>query len=304
MSGGKKRKKDKKPKGPKRTERRFLAQSANNPWLVRAAGGVGAALLGAGAYDMAYGHIFENDDKLRAIPAYLVAAGAVLSGAAIWLGTSSELPIRVGAPGIAMERGELRRITWAGLDKISYDSGAAALSVRGVDESGASTTFRVPIKSHGEAAGWILKEALDRVPKRVDITDETLEKLPGASPHTGTQIQLEALQVVGRKDAVTGVIISYEPDARVCARCERIYHKRSVPKRCKCGASLLHLRATVVDAAYADDEEQVDADDEEHDVGEADAETSDDDDNAGDDERPSKRSAKSKRSSVDETEAS
>ena len=59
------------------------------------------------------------------------------------------------------------------------------------------------------------------------------------------KVDLEPLQVVGKKDAITGKLISYEPEAKVCTRCERVYFKRSVPKKCKCGASLLELRGGV-----------------------------------------------------------
>jgi hypothetical protein len=42
----------------------------------------------------------------------------------------------------------------------------------------------------------------------------------------------------------------------VCTRCERVYDKRSVPKKCRCGASLLALRG-----ATADDGDEGDDDD-------------------------------------------
>ena len=105
-------KKDAKKKRVRRTERRFIAQSSHNSWLVRILGGLGATTLGAGTWGYTYGHAFEADEKLKPIPAYLIAGGAVLTGATIWLGTSSEMPLRVGDPGIAMERGEVRRMPW------------------------------------------------------------------------------------------------------------------------------------------------------------------------------------------------
>jgi hypothetical protein len=70
------------------------------------------------------------------------------------------------------------------------------------------------------------------------------------------KVELEALQVVGKRDAVSDKLISYEPDGRVCTRCERVYDKRSVPKKCRCGASLLALRG-----ATADDGDEGDDDD-------------------------------------------
>ena len=120
----------------------------------------------------------------------------------------------------------------------------------------------MPLKSHAEAVGWLVKEALDRIPKVVDIPDRVLEGLPGANVHAGMKIDLEALQVVGKKDAITGKTISYEPDARVCARCERVYFKRTVPKKCKCGNSLVELRAQLT-ADTDDDDEQEDDETEE-----------------------------------------
>jgi hypothetical protein len=248
-------KKDKKKSGPRRQERRFVAQSSYNPWLVRTLGGLGGSVLGAGVWAYTYGQTFQADEKLRAVPSYLVAAGAVLTGATIWLGTSSETPLRVGDPGISMERGEVRRMPWWGVAQISFESGNLALVIAGKDESGSSWTFKVPVKSHAEAVGWIVKEALDRIPKLVDIRDDVLEKLPPAGSHAGMKIDLEPLQVVGKKDALTGKTISYEPDARVCTRCERVYFKRSVPKKCKCGASLVHLRGAFSDADANDDED-------------------------------------------------
>ena len=250
--------KKKKDRGPRRQERRFVAQSSYNPWIVRILGGLGATALGAGSWGYVYGHAFEADEKLKPIPSYLIAAGAVLTGATIWLGTSSETPLRVGAPGIAMEKGELRRMPWSNVRQISWESGNLALVVSGKDESNVAWTFKVPIRSHAEAAGWILKEALARVPKTVDISNSVLDKMPGANPHAGMVVDLEPLQVVGKKDAITGQIISYEPDARVCPRCERVYYKRSVPKRCKCGNSLADMRASVGNDDEDEDEDEDD----------------------------------------------
>lgn len=225
-----------------RQERRFVAQGGANANAVRALGALSAIVLGAGAWAYVYGKSFETDEKLHAVPAYLVAAGAVLLGITIWIGTSSEPPVRVGAPGLAVEKGEVRRMPWWGVDRITYDGGALAVLVRGRDESGSDWEIKLPLKTHAEAIGWLVKEAQERIPRRVDIEESTLEKLPAASEHAGQRIDLEPLQVVGKKDAITGKMITYEPDARVCTRCERVYAKRSVPKKCKCGESLLHLR--------------------------------------------------------------
>ncbi len=256
----KKEKKEKKQKLEKRQERRFVARSAWSPWVVRGVGMVGSAALGAGVWAYFYAKSFTDDPKLQPLPGYLIAAGAVMLGVAIWLGTSSEPPVRVGAPGIAVERGDLRRMPWWAVKSITFESGSLALVVSGADEHAKSWTFKVPLKAHPEAIAWIVKEARDRVPKKVDISDELLEGLPEATPHAGMRLDLEPLQVVGHKCAASGQTISYEPDARICTRCERVYFKRAVPKKCKCGANLEHLRAgSVQDAEYdepADDEDE------------------------------------------------
>ena len=240
-------KKKKSPKPFKRQDRRFLAQSAFHPWIVRVFGGIGAMGLGAGGWGYLYGaaesHMFDAAGKLAAYPSYLVAGGAVLTGVAIWLGTANDAPVRVGAPGVGIEKGEIRRVPWAALKSLVWESGTQSLVLSGEDETGAPWTFKVPRKSHAEAVGWILREAEERVPKVIDIDEQVRESLPAAARDAGQKIDLEPLQVVGKRCAVTDKIISYEPDARVCVRCERVYDKKAVPKKCACGASLAHLRS-------------------------------------------------------------
>jgi hypothetical protein len=247
--------KKKKSALPKRRERRFIAQSSTHRNLVLALGALGALCLGAGLYAYMYGKSFAEDEKWKAVPSYLIAGGAVLMGITIWLGTSSESPVRVGDPGISVEKGEVRRMPWWSVKQISFESGSLALVITGKDEASKDWTFKVPLKSHPEAIGWIVHEALARIPKKLDMDEATLEKLPTAPEHAGQMLDLEPLQVVGKKCAVTGKTISYEPDARVCTRCERVYSKQAVPKKCKCGASLAHLRPA--EGVEAEEEEEI-----------------------------------------------
>ncbi|MBX3264451.1 MAG: hypothetical protein KF782_32565 [Labilithrix sp.] len=250
-------KKDIRRGGVRRQERRFVSQASTSANVVRAFGALAALLLGAGLWGYFYAKSFADDEALRAVPSYLIAAGAVVMGVTIWIGTSSEPPIRVGAPGISAEKGELRRMPWWAVEKITFESGTLALVVAGKDESGSDWTFKVPVKPHPEAVAWIVKEALDRVPRRVDIEDGLLDAIPEAHAHAGQRVDLEPLQVVGKRCAVTGKTISYEPDARVCPRCERVYEKKSVPKKCKCDNSLVHLRPKPLEGI--DEVEEVDA---------------------------------------------
>jgi predicted ribosomally synthesized peptide with SipW-like signal peptide len=249
-------------RAPKRQERRFVSQSGTNTTLVRGLGAVSALVLGAGTWAYFSAQSFVHDEGLKQLPSYLIAGGAVLLGITIWIGTSGDNPMRVGDPGIAIEKGELRRMPWWAVERITFESGAVALVVTGKDEANVDWTFKVSLKSHPEAGGWILREALDRIPRRVDIPEDTLEKLPGAGEHAGQRLDLEPLQVVGKRCAITGKTISYEPDARVCPRCERVYQKQAVPKKCKCGNSLVHLRPkSAEDGPEENEVEETDGDD-------------------------------------------
>ena len=75
----------------------------------------------------------------------------------------------------------------------------------------------------------------------VDVPDDAT--LPEVRASAGESLPLEPPQVVGKHCASSGKVIAYEPDARVCPRCERVYHKVSVPDACECGASLKELQA-------------------------------------------------------------
>jgi hypothetical protein len=77
----------------------------------------------------------------------------------------------------------------------------------------------------------------------VDVAEERLGDLPEPHRDAGEVLVLDPIQVVGKHCAESGTVIAYEPDARVCTRCERVYHKAHVPETCACGASLESLRA-------------------------------------------------------------
>jgi hypothetical protein len=250
--------KDKRRAPARRQERRFFSHTSTNPKLVYGLVGLSALALGAGAWAYFYAQSFAFDEAQKSLPSYLVAGGALLLGITIWLATNAEPTVRVGDPGLAVEKGELRRMPWWSISKITFEPGALAIIVAGADELGVDWKLKLPIRSHPEAVGWLVKEALDRIPRRVDIDDSTLEKLPSAAEQAGQKLELEPLQVVGKRCAATDKIISYEPDARVCPRCERVYLRTSVPKKCKCGNSLLALRPK--DAAESDDESVEDDD--------------------------------------------
>jgi hypothetical protein len=102
-------------------------------------------------------------------------------------------------------------------------------------------TVTASLAGHSQAAAWIVREARERVPAVVHVPDDA--PLPPPQASAGEVIALEPPQVVGKHCAASGKVIAYEPDARVCPKCERVYHKASVPEACECGASLDSLRS-------------------------------------------------------------
>jgi len=76
------------------------------------------------------------------------------------------------------------------------------------------------------------------------VTDvpDAVSGLPETSAADGEILVLDAVQVVGSHCAASGRVIAYEPDARVCPKCELVYHKSTVPEECRCGASLAGMR--------------------------------------------------------------
>jgi hypothetical protein len=227
-----------------RHERRFIPRPTSSPVVVNVLGGVAAAALGAGTWAQ-FGHGWTDSP----LPPYgfaplLIAVGAVAFGAAVWLGTSGEVPVRVGAGGIAVDKGkEVTRIAWYDVERVVWDPDRQLLSVQGKDETGRAQQLALTPKVHPEAVAWIVKEARDRIPEQVDVPEEALG-LPEAHPGDGERLVMDAVQVVGKRCAASDRIIAYEPDARVCPRCERVYYKDSVPETCACRASLAGLRAT------------------------------------------------------------
>ncbi len=235
----KKTKSGKAPKPRPRQQRRFEPRASVQPGLVYILGAVGAAAMGAGAWEQ-FGPLLSDagPEPLKLGP-YVLTAGAALAGVAIWMGTSGEPALRVGDGGLAVEKSGLRRMPWYAVERIEWQG--EAVRVTGKDDTGVAMNVVASLHSQAQAAAWIVKEARARVPDVVHVPEDTT--LPEASADAGEPIALDPPQVVGRHCAASGKVISYEPDARVCPRCERVYHKAHVPETCACGASLSELRA-------------------------------------------------------------
>ena len=246
-----------------RKERRFFPESGVNPIAIRVVGAVGAMMLGAGAWGQ-FGIAAPEPIKSAQ---WLLAAGAAVFGLAIWFSTSGDAVIRVGDGGLGIDRGGmLRRMPWYAVTSVAWDPDAKALVVKGKDEAEKDLVITAKLKSHRAAAARIAKEARARIDDVVDLSDSALEAIGAPSDAEGELLALEPVQVVGKRCAKSRKTIAYEPDARVCPKCERVYHKNFVPKKCACGEAIGHLR----DASAPIDEE--DEEDEEDDVEESEEE--------------------------------
>ena len=229
-----------KKKSVKRQERRFHPRSTAPVAAVSLVGAVGAALLGAGTW----GAMIRPSTPVGEALSYgwwLLAGGSLLLGGAVWFGTSGEPAVRVGHGGIAVERNGLWRMPWYGVKSIALD-GTTQLRIEGEDESGSPRTLVLRVGSHPQAIAWIVREARERVPGTVALSDEASSAIPEALAEAGELLPLDAPQIVGRRCAASGGILAFEPDARLCPRCERVYGKNSVPIECACGASLKELQ--------------------------------------------------------------
>ena len=235
----KKSKTSKREKTRERREHRFDPQGSTNPRIVYLVGAIGAIAMGAGAWGQFGRLIHEGGPEPLSFAPYILAVGALLVGGAIWIGTSGEPALRVGDAGLAQEKGGVRRMPWYAIERIEWRD--ETVRVTGKDDMGIAMSLAASLKSHPQAAAWIVKEARERVPAVVDVPEDAT--LPDPRASAGETLPLEPPQVVGKHCAASGKVIAYEPDARVCPRCERVFHKASVPAKCDCGASLEELQA-------------------------------------------------------------
>jgi hypothetical protein len=238
----KKTKAGKAPKPRPRRERRFEPIAGTSPGVIYLLGSIGALAMGAGAWEEFSPLVSDSAITPLKFAPYVLTAGAVLVGAAVWLGTSGEPLLRVGDAGLAIEKGGLKRMPWYAIERIDWRD--ESVRVEGKDDGGAPMTLNASLRSHPQAAAWIVTEGRARVPAVVKVPEDA--SLPDAIADAGVVVELDPPRLVGRHCAASGKVISYEPDARVCPRCERVYHKAHVPETCECGASLGELRAANV----------------------------------------------------------
>lgn len=251
----KKKKSGSKASGTKRTrsseriDRRFTPVATTSPALLYALLFAGAACVGVGGYAKWYRAEWTEID---AAPwaFWPMAFGTVLVAVAIWFSSNGDAALRIGDPGAAEERNGVRRIPWHSLESIRYDDDRGALVVTGRDETDAPFSFKISVRAHRDAAARLLAEAAERTPSVVDVPEQIKTDIGPADANAGLRIK-EPLQLVGKRCVISGKVIAYEPDARVCPQCERVYHKRHVPPTCACGASLAELQDSMLPSEAA-----------------------------------------------------
>jgi len=205
----------------KLTERRFTAEPSGRANFQALIGGLGVAALGAGTYGT-----WMHDVPMPIAP-WLFGGGTLAVVIASVMGSADSFPIRVGDAGVAVEHGgaQPERIAWYEVESVSLEDDKIVVKA-------GSKRVVAPVAHHAAAAAWILKESLERIPKRVTVPVDRTAELTRATDEHGAVLTLEPLQVAGRRCKASNAIISFERDARTCKRCGEVYDKKHVPEKC------------------------------------------------------------------------
>lgn len=214
-----KKKKTAQSKGP-RLEWRFEPEQMRTSLVGAVVGMIAAAALGAGVFAQ-----WIHDPSQPFAP-YLLAVGALGVLGALFLSDAGAVPVRVGDPGVAVEKpSDTLRIPWCDMKHIRVERGGLTISA-------SDNSVRIPLTVHRNAIARILAEAVVRAPDAMDVKGDAVENLPKPSDDAGARVPIEMLQIAGRACAATDKPIAFERDARLCPNCAQVYHKDHVPKTC------------------------------------------------------------------------
>ncbi len=219
QAGSKRKKKNAKSKANKRQERRFPTSLAYMPTWVGVVGMLGCFSLGCGVFGL-----------WIIVPAvsfasWLVAAGGLGLGIALWFGQPPETAVSVGDSGIGVESGkDTVRVQW-------YDLKALRIASDQMLVEGNRQSLKFSVKANQSAVAMALREAAERVPDALDVDREIMKSLPEPGK-SGELKDVEDDQVTGMRCAASKKVINLEEDARLCPTCGQVFHKEGVPERC------------------------------------------------------------------------
>jgi hypothetical protein len=221
-----------------RVERLFSPQPGSRSKLALGLGMLGCAALGAGVY----GAWLAPDAVAAAWPLLI---GGLVAVAVAWFSSPAQpAPVRVGELGVIVgDPAEARRVHWHEVSGVRIVGDDLRLE-------SSEPLIVLSLAAHARAAARIVAEASQRIEKRVDISPKAHERLPRLSDAEGELVPAARLQLAGQKCAASGVTITFESDARLCANCAALYHQQHVPATCSsCERSL--VEAASVAAARA-----------------------------------------------------
>jgi len=189
---------------------------------------LGAAVLGAGTY----GQLLREDPHPWGLP---LTTGGALFLAVILLFIAKPLRgLLVGPGGVANDApaDSQVRIAWCRVERVALEQGVVVVA-------GDHRVLKAPVRSHPQAAAWIVKEALQRIPGKVVLDTAAQSTLPVADENAGEWRSEEAPQVTGLHCKQSGRVIAFESDARLCPECGEVYHQATLPSAClTCDTSL------------------------------------------------------------------
>ncbi|MDQ2645546.1 MAG: hypothetical protein M3020_17140 [Myxococcota bacterium] len=215
-----------------RKERRFAAEETYASRVAIGAGMLGSLALGGGVYAT------WIRDQSASYGGYLVAAGALVLGGALYRTGADPGTLRVGDAGVAYERSnELTRVLWCDIEKLSLDGDR-------VNVKGKSGSLSFPRAAFPKGLALLAAEAGKRVPDVVKLSRTEIEALGSPKDSNGELVPIEEIQVTGRHCKATDKPISFERDARLCPNCCEVYLKDQVPKKCLTCGQELGTRAT------------------------------------------------------------
>lgn len=202
-----------------RFERAFVPSAGSVSTLTLVLGMLGCAALGAGVYAV----WLAPSASAAGWPLLLV--GLVLAGVAL-VASPQPVAVRVGELGIIVgDPAEAQRLPWHEISALRVSGGNLQLESR-------QGALSLPLAVHGRAAARILAEAAARIGRRVDVSPKAHERLPQLADAEGERVPAARLQLAGQKCMASGVSITFESDARLCAGCAALYHASHVPAAC------------------------------------------------------------------------